>query len=328
MASQSKLKQLISGDMGYGMSTFCNGIGEEVTFRSIVAKCEPGIANYSDKTGHYLVGDKAVSYSNQTRNSTDTRYFSSNEIRVITMYGLKQLGAKNPYFITGLPNEFFDEIKPQLQKYIRSFDEYLNGDQFNKIFVVRQPSGTVWNKQLVNLDGEHVSPPLDKRVAVIDGGDGTTDISEFYQGLIVPESSNGLSIGGSQIHNSLLSFLRQKGSVDSGTSVHDIDKAIKEGTILFNGVDTDPKTLKGFKDGVANYCSQMEGIISEKWKAFNKIEHVILTGGIVSLIGVEELTKRLKLPKSKVLYPSSPSSANAFGYMEFLKSFLNSKGLL
>ena len=329
MAAQSKLQQLIAGDVGFGTTTLFNGEYDMVSFRSLVVRCEPALANYTDKTGSYLVGDDALSIASEARKSTDTRFFDSEDFRILLMYGIQVLGAKNPKIITGLPNEFFDELKVSVKKRIMSFSEYLpNDDQINSVTIIRQPMGTVWSNSLVDIDGKKVKPPMDKRVAVIDGGDGTTDISEFFRGVMVSDSSEGVSIGGSDIHKSVMNTLRSKKSIDAGTTVHDIDRAIRNGTIWVSGAEVDPRSLQGYKKGVEQYTTEVQGRVSARWQAFNKIHYVILTGGVVDMIGKLELVKKLKLPSSKVLTPSNPSQANAKGYMAYLITFLKAKNLL
>lgn len=326
---QTSLAQVVGCDVGFGTTTLINGEGTEISYRSLVVPCEEALANYSDKSGHYLVGDEAVKICNEQRKSTDMRFFKSEDLRILLMYGLQKLGTKNPKIAIGLPNEYYEDTRKEFKARIQSFREYMqNNDQFNMVAVLRQPQGTVWNNSLVNLDGKKVKAPIDKRVAIIDGGDGTTDISEFYQGLIVEGSDMGRSHGASQIHKQILADLRGKKAIDVTTTVHDIDRDLKAGKTFVGTKEVDPRTLPGFKKGVANYCAEVQDMIGMKWQAFNKIDHFILGGGIVDLIGQDLYVSKLKLPEAKILIPQDPGKAVARGFCQYLKTYLQKKGQL
>ncbi len=322
MSRLIKRDTIVSSDIGFGTCTHKTGDGRQITHRSLVVKCDKGMANYKDKTGYYLVGDDAINICNGERQSTDTRFFSSDSFRILLMYGLQQLQVKNPTIIIGLPNEFFLELSDEFKKFLFSLKEYFQPkDQFNAVTIVRQPQGAVWCGSLKTIDGKNVKP-RNTRVAVIDGGDGTTDICEFFKGLMVPGSSIGMSVGASQIHKSMLSHFKSKYEIDSRTNVHDMDAALRASEIEFGLKKLNPRDTPGFKKGVDAYTSEVAAKLNDTWKGYNKVEWVVLDGGIVSVIGQELYVKKLQIPRHKVLIPVRPSEANAEGYLEYLLMYL------
>ena len=100
MAALIKRSTVVSADIGFGTCTLKTGDGKKLTYRSIVVKCDKGMSNYRDKHGFYLVGDEAINICNGDRQSTDTRFFSSDTFRILLMYGLNQLKLKNPKILT------------------------------------------------------------------------------------------------------------------------------------------------------------------------------------------------------------------------------------
>ena len=324
MATLIKRENVVSADIGFGTCTLKTGAGKKIFFRSIVVKCDKGMSNHKDKNGCYLVGNKAINICNGERPSTDTRFFFSDTFRILLMYGLNQLDVKNPTLIIGLPNEFYSELNDEFRKYILSLKDYFQPkDQFNVVTIVRQPQGAVWCGSLKTIDGKTIKP-TNTRVAVVDGGDGTTDICEFYQGLMVPGSSTGMSIGASQIHKSMLSHFRTKYEIDSRTNVHDMDLALRESEIEFGLKKFNPRDTVGFKKGVDAYTAEVGAKMHDTWKGYNKVEWVVLDGGVVDVIGQDLYVKRLQIPRHKVLIPARPSEANAEGYLEFIMKYLNS----
>jgi len=324
MTALIKRENVVSADIGFGTCTLKTGNGKKVSFRSIVVKCDKGMSNHRDKHGYYLVGDKAINICNGERPSTDTRFFFSDTFRTLLMFGLNELKVKNPTLIIGLPNEFYQELNIEFNQFIVSLKEYMHPkDQFNVVTIVRQPQGAVWCGSLKTLDGKTIKP-TSTRVAVVDGGDGTTDICEFYQGLMVPGSSIGMSVGASQIHKSMLSHFRAKYEIDSRTNVHDMDVALRVSEIEFGLKKFDPRESVGFKKGVDTYTAEVGAKMHDTWKGYNKVEWVVLDGGIVDVIGKELYVKRLQIPRHKVLIPARPSEANAEGYLEYLMKYLES----
>jgi len=334
--AQTTLEQIVAADIGYGTCTLVNGEKKLVTYRSVVVKCDEAMANYKDATGYYLVGDEAVSICREQRKSTDTSFFFSEDFRILLLYGISLLGAKNPKLAIGLPNEYFESIKDKFKKHIYGLSEFMSNDQFNTIAVVRQPLGSVWAPGMLTVDGKKAKADaktgmpvsLAGMTVVIDGGDGTTDICAFYKGKLAPDSDLGVSHGASNIHSMIKTQLSSKNAIDSATNIHDIDRAVREGVIFVNGKEVKIKDMPAYKKGVDLYASEIRDMIASKWNAFNKIECIVMTGGIVSIIGAKALAEKLKLPAPKVVVPEHPSQANAEGFLEYFLAFLKQKNLV
>lgn len=94
-----KKADIASVDGGFGVFSARNLEGKTISFRSAAAKLpseHKELANWVDKTGYWLVGDKAVMNGTVQRGSTDTKYYTSEEFRVMFLYALSQLGVKMP----------------------------------------------------------------------------------------------------------------------------------------------------------------------------------------------------------------------------------------
>lgn len=307
---------ILAADIGFGTTTACTGDGRVLTTRSLVIRCSPDMANYSDETGHYLVGDDAIPMCDESRGSTDSSYFKSDTFRVLLMYMAQELKVKNPVVATGLPNELFDSETDAFKERIRGFSKYLpNNDQFNKIIILRQPVGAIWSPTIKRLDGSEWSD-YDARIAVLDGGDGSFDACQFYKFKLFEDTTVGGHIGVSDIHREILADVRKKYNLDARTTLHDIDAGLRKGKFSVGLKEIDLRTTKGYKAGLASYVSKVSDKIAG-WNTSNKIDYFLLNGGIVSLAGAQELADALKLPSSKVLVSTDPSVAIALGYMQY-----------
>lgn len=338
-----KKTQLASLDIGFGRCQGVDGLGNFVSHRSCVVRVNDAeLANYSDSTGHYMVGDDAVSFSDEQRSSTDTQYFESDVFRVLYLYTLKRLQdiqarklgrvvANDWVVIIGLPVEFYETLKDKHKAWlVGAFKKsFANKPPFtvNKIQIVEQPRGTVWSPKVCDVEGKEVRLYTKDKVGVVDIGDGTTDIVEAYKGRILKSDRTiGLNKGCSNIHEFTLNAIRSKYTLDAATNVHHVDKAFRGDGKFDAGTEViDLHSTKGFKDAVKIYLKELSEKLKGQWEGYNTLEFVCFTGGGTQLIP-REMFKTLSVPERKIVF--GDSDTNVYGYMEFLTKGLAAKNLL
>lgn len=333
-----ELANLVAADIGFGFSNLVDGLGNEVSFRSCVIKTnDDELANFRDATGMYCVGENALDLLNGQKNSPDTQYFSSDEFRIQMLFGLQQLqkkqgrGRKNDWvLITGLPVEFYQDVATGHKARIKQFDKNLKDSPFtiNQVKLIEQPKGTLWAPSLLNADGEPVQLYSAGKVGIVDIGDGTLDIIEGIRGKLNSNGrSKGMTKGCSTIHSSILTALRRKYRLDSSTSVHHIDYAIRSGTAFDVGAeDIDLRESKFFATAVKEYVEELKTTLQSLWQAYNSIQYLAITGGGAQLIPQDLFLKHSDIPHRKLVFGASDT--NVKGYMNFLVTGLRHKGLL
>lgn len=338
-----KINQVGALDIGFGRCQGVDGLENFVSHRSCVVKIDdPELANFSDKTGHYVVGEDAISFSDEQRASTDTQYFESNEFRVLFLYTLlklqkaqqRQTNDNTPVdwvLMVGLPIEFYERLKGRFEKFLIDAVRSSWSDKplltVNKIHICQQPLGVLWSPNVKSLDGEVVRLHTFPKVAVIDGGDGTTDLIEGYKGRIPKtEKSAGLNKGASNIHSDTLLAYKSKYTLDSETNVHHLDKALRSDGMFDVGKDViEVRASKPFKDAVKSYMAEIKEIMSSKWEAFNTTDRVAIAGGIVKLVTPEAFI-HAGIPERKLCIGDSDTIV--LGFREFLVAMLVHKKLL
>jgi hypothetical protein len=339
-----ELKQVGVIDIGFCRCQGLDGLDNFVSHRSCVVKInDPELANYSDKTGHYIVGEDAIAFSDEQRASTDTKYFESNDFRILFLYTLQRLQNEQRkltkttaptdwVLMIGLPIEFYDEtLKARFVKFLMDAAKNSFGAKppftVNKVNVVEQPRGTLWSPKVKNLAGETVRLHKLTKVAVIDGGDGTTDLIEGYKGRIPKaERSTGLNKGASNIHTETLFAFRKKYKLDAETNVHHIDKALRGDGMFDVGVDlVNIRESKGFQEAVKSYMNAITEVMNSRWGAYNTTDAVCATGGIVAIVTPEAFIKA-GIPERKLCIGSSDS--NVYGFRDFFIGLLRHKNLL
>ena len=328
------INEQVGADIGNGFSTLIAGRGNStkvVNFRSTYLKItDEALANYKDSSGFYIVGEEAIKIGAPQRPSTDSNYYTSERFRILLCYGLQQLGVKNPAVMIGLPVENFAEIKKRMRDHVRSYEKFNIGFTFNNIMFCEQPYGALCNPDY-KIAGEPVSlMKADLRLVLVDVGDGTTDARGFYKGRPLDQESVGRSYGVHEIHEEILRGLKEKHTIDSDTTTHDIDQCLRlnKEFVCRKGskeVSLNLRELPSYKKGVQNLISKVNTLVSDTWPSFNKIDYIVFAGGFLELVSIEEINKSGMYPESKCLVSEKPSIAIAQGLKTFLNILINQK---
>lgn len=328
-----KKRDITAIDGGYGQFIGVNAEGKQVLIRSAVLKVEDEYkehANFHDSTGYYIVGDKAVQYGRPQRASTDTSYFTSNDFRVMTLYILQELGAKQPIIMTGLPFESFSKLKNEHSERIKKFPETLPAE--NRISIVNvqtipQPLGTAYDPTLVDFQGKPLNLSEGK-VGVIDIGDGTLDIGELYEGKPNPAVKYGINKGVSDIHRDIHAALLtdKKFQIGNDVTIHSIDRYLKDGYFWYQGEKVSMDSLPYVRKAKEAFLKNISVGIDAIWGTVNTLRYVIVTGGGASVLG-RSMLESLIPPKSLVI-PKNPSMANVNGFLELLLRQLQAKKMV
>jgi len=329
-----QVQERVGIDIGNGNCTLSCGKGNSVktvNYRSTYLKVDDeALANYSDSTGHYLVGEDAIKIGAPQRTSTDSSFYSSERFRILLCHGLTLLGVKNPAVMIGLPVENFQAIKQGMSKQVRDYDKMGTSFKFNTVMFCEQPFGAL-SYPGYKINGEPVSLMKSAlRVVLVDIGDGTTDVVGYYRGSPLPNERAGRNFGVSEIHEAVLRHLKSKYTVDGNISTHDIDQHFRNGKpmICLQGrkeVSVDLKSLPVFKSAVQDLVSKVFTLIRDNWTSFGKIDHIVFAGGFMELVSLEDILKKQGLPESKCLVPDQPSQAIAQGIRVFLNLLIDKK---
>lgn len=331
----------VAVDVGNGFTIITAGSGKQtrsVSFRSTFIKVEnEKIANYSDKSGHYIVGDEALKFGTPQRQSTDSAYYRSERFRVLLCFGLKEIGVKNPAVIIGLPVENFDSIKKGLDEHIRHFESYKIGFTFNKIIFAKQPHGALCYPGYHNVGGEKISLISSNssklRVAVVDVGDGTTDCSGYYGGEPIDHEHLGRNFGVSEIHEAVLRHLREKYILPAEISTHDIDYHLRNNknmsvkTTSGKHIEVCLTDLKEYKAALNILLGKIRDGVSTIWDSFLKIDYIVIAGGFVNIIDSNQIGSIFDATREKILTPDDPSKSISEGLLVLLNNYLNATEL-
>lgn len=328
-----KSNDVISVDGGFGVFSARNLEGKSVSFRSAAVKLPPEhqeIANWVDKSGAWLVGDKAVMNGTASRGSTDTKYYTSDEFRVMFLYALSMLGAKNCAVITGLPQESYRQLKSTHSANVKSFTDQLNKEnQFtiSKVITIPQVMGALMSPSLRDVEGNPVDLSHGK-VGIIDIGDGTIDGAEAFDGAPNPNVHYGANKGCSDIHRAILRGFHdsKKFEIGSEVNVHIIDKWLRDGFFHYRGERVDLNSLDFVKKAKAAYLPEIETAIKSMWGTGNTLRYLIVSGGGPALLG-RDLIERV-IPKKQLVIPADPGEANVEGFLEMLRITLTSKKMI
>lgn len=324
---------VIAVDGGFGVFSAVNLAGKRVSFRSAVVKLNDSDrehANWVDKTGAWLVGDQAVLQGSAGRQSTDTRYYSSDEFRVMTLYALSQLGAKNASVITGLPQESYRALREEHSKNVKEFTKTLRkGDEFSisSVVTIPQVMGTLTSPKLKDWEGNPVDLSSGK-IGLIDIGDGTIDGAEAYDGKPNPKVSYGRNKGCSDIHREILQGFMQSKKYDIGSdvSVHMIDRYLREGVFFYRGDKIDVNKVDFIRKAKENYLPEITQAIKEMWGSGNTLRYIVVTGGGPALLG-RDLIERV-IPKKQLVIPENSGEANVDGFLEMLRMSLEQRKMV
>lgn len=328
-----KKTDIVAVDGGFGVFSARNLAGDTVTFRAAAVRLpaeHKDMANWVDQTGAWLVGDKAVMNGTVDRGSTDTKYYTSDEFRVMFLYALSRLGVKNAAIITGLPQESFRQLKNTHSESVKKFtDQLLKEDHFTiaNVVTIPQVMGSLMSPSLKDSEGNSIDLSHGK-VGIIDIGDGTIDVAEAFDGSPNPNVSYGANKGCSDIHRAILRGFKEhkKYSIGNEVNVHIIDRWLRDGRFHYRGEEIDINSLDFVKKAKTNYLPEIATAINETWGTGNTLRYLIISGGGPALLGRSMIEK--VIPRKQLVIPENPGEANVEGFLEMLRLQLSAKKLI
>ena len=328
-----KKDDIVAVDGGFGVFSARNLAGKSISFRSAALKLPPehkDLANWEDQSGAWLVGDKAVMNGATERGSTDTKYYTSEEFRVMFLYALSQLGVKNCAVITGLPQESFRQLRNTHGSNVKQFTKHLHKDKaftIANVVTIPQVMGALMAPGLKDCEGKPVNLGHGK-VGIIDIGDGTIDGAEAFDGTPNPRVEYGANKGCSDVHRGILRGFQEskKYQIGNEVNIHLIDKWLRDGHFYYRGDQVEMNSIDFVKKAKAGYLPEIEAAIKAMWGTANTLRYLIVSGGGPDLLG-RDLLERV-VPKKQLVIPENSGEANVLGFLEMLRIQLQEKKLI
>jgi hypothetical protein len=339
-------RNIVAIDLGNGFTSFKAGNGKQGAFASLVAPYagSAGIGGdfgkpfFKTQDGKkYLVGDDCREEGAITR-STDSSFYSSNEIRVLFLRALKLCEIKNPLIVTGLPTEFFAKSAKDFEGNLKKW-AIEEGYQPDFIKVLPQWAGPWFDEELADESGQIL--PLGYvtkgKIGIIDIGQGTTDIGQFNDGK-VSDSRYGESKGVSDIHKVLYTQLRNpdrfneslpkkdrlpKGfSLDKQSTQFTMDTWLREGFIPWRGsrLDIGPISRLAREEFAADLLPRC---ITQVWGTTDFLSGMIVAGGGAIVLGHDIFKQYVNCP---IFMASTPEKSIVRGYYRFFRTQILPKG--
>lgn len=318
--------QAVGLDNGNAFTKVVTGLKSSLVFPSVVAplgnvvkvggyKFEP---SYGDDTGHYMVGDQAVRYSNNlSQPALDSMRYESTEYRVTGMHALKKAGVLRASIVCGLPIGHVKTHREALVHTIKTeWPKHDPSIQIERVQVLHEPAGAYFDKVL-DWNGVVVNHLQEAVVGIIDVGGHTIDIAEVRYGKPVIQQHVCVSEGIIHAYRPILNELLQRFK-DAPFTVHDMPRIMRDGTVEVHGKthsvkEHTRKVVRGLTNSVARGIRTM-------WPGgTGLLRTIILTGGPADLIA-EELRKRTATP---IEVPDEPALANARGFYKFALMSMN-----
>lgn len=327
MTTSNNEERLIAIDLGNGTTSYKAGNGKHGSFPSLVAP-------YKDTTGlglgggkdvftrkdkqSFLIGEGCREQGAVTR-STDSSFYSSDEIHTLLLKVLHDCGISNPIIVTGLPTEFHEKEVKTFEDNIRRWAKG-EGYQVQAVKVLPQWAGPWFDELLEDESGKPI--PLEivlkGKWGIIDIGQGTTDVGQFNSGR-VSESRHGESKGVSDIHRAVHTMLKTGPGalqaenkktkllppefvLDKQTTEHNIDQWFREGHITWRGQKLDMKAIsaparQAFAQDVLPRC------IEKVWGSTDFLTGIIIAGGGATVLGMDVFKLYINCPIYKAATP-------------------------
>ncbi|MFL1449121.1 hypothetical protein ACI77O_12070 [Pseudomonas tritici] len=327
MTTNTIEESLIAIDLGNGTTSYIAGNGKQGSFPSLVVpyKDDSGMGlggtkdvfTRKDKNS-FLVGESCREHGAATR-STDSSFYSSEEIHTLLLKVLHDCEIKDPIIVTGLPTEFH-------QKELKVFEENIRrwakgeGYQVRSVKVLPQWAGPWFDDMLEDESGQPISLDivLKGKWGIIDIGQGTTDVGQFNSGR-VSDQRHGESKGVSAIHRAVHTTLKTvPGSLmadgkktpiipkefilDKQTTEHTVDQWFRDGYIPWRGQKLDMNVISAparqdFAKDVLPRC------IEKVWGSTDFLTGMIVAGGGATVLGLEVFKQYITCPIYKAKKP-------------------------
>lgn len=232
--------------------------------------------------------------------------YTSREFQLLVDFALAELayeeGTNNTVYVdvvTGLPSGDFKstQILQAVAKAIKGVHAVsVNGTKINvcveKLFIVPQPLGTIYNI-IANEKGVIVdSQYLNANVGVVDIGGGTVLIDALKSMNLVDDNRDQLQTGAYSLYKSITTELS---SSDIILTEYELERVIRLNSGLWspNGnaeIDLNPAIQNQSKA----YTRRLTSSIKTTYKGFGRMQKILLTGGTANLLDLDELKVELR----------------------------------
>lgn len=340
-------KNVVAIDLGNGTTSFIAGSGRSGSFASLVAQYNGSSGLGGDfgknffKTSDgkkYLIGEDCREEGARTR-STDSSFYSSNEIKVLFLKALALSEIKNPAIVSGLPTEFINAELPQFEKNLKKW-ALEEGYQPTAVKILPQWAGPWFDDELADEHGNVLARDFvtKGKFGIIDIGQGTTDVGQFVNGK-VSDSRYGESKGVSDIHRALFTQFQQpeklnesigkkdkrlpkEFALDSQTTEFTMDTWLRSGVITWRGerLDMGAISLPARQEFAADLIPRC---IKKVWGSTDFLNGMILAGGGATVLGRELLKQYIHCP---IYMSATPDLSIVRGYYRFFKTQMLSRG--
>ncbi len=324
MAKNQNQVATVGMDIGNGITKIvvanAKGVIKEVKIPSVVSECGETLTGHGQKgfkSGGktYLVGDDAIELTDTKYRSIDSSYIKTDDYRIQALNALVEVGVTRCHVTTGLPVEFFNQDRKELERIIRGWKASKNNIDIVSVDVLPQPIGTYMDI-LCNWQGKIIGDYSTKRVGIIDIGHGTIDVIEILKSNIVPNRFKGLSVGVHTMFSAMHDFIMHQ-YPNLGASVHDMQDIYRNGKFEYEGKEV---AFNKFIDKERKeMIKRVKSIITQTWpKGTGGLSKMVFTGGGALAI---EKEIRASYPEAQVIIPDNPSFSNARGFAK--KSILS-----
>jgi hypothetical protein len=307
-------KVKVAMDNGYGQVKASSDQGQEMVTPACAAKLSSGalqlnqLEGYFEDmwTGGWLVGNDAMTHAEPESAPIDSNWFTHPQFRVLSLWTLKQLGAKKVELYTGLPVSHYQEQRERLTQTILGWQRA--GFEITVPMVLPQPVGTYFNEALDEQGNQ--KDGFSGRVGIVDIGHGTLDLIEINNYEVSWTQHRSVPQGVSRAQEALLAELNVKKGCEM--SPQDAMNTLRTGIYKHKGQEKSAeKMVRDQKKQLVWFVTQQ---MKKLWGSMNSLDTIIFTGGGAALLN-EELTKAFSSHKTVV--PSDPDMANCRGYMKW-----------
>jgi plasmid segregation protein ParM len=330
--------EILGIDIGFGFTKATDG-KNDLVFKSVLGEAtdiqfrEEMIVTDQEEGKHlqievddkaYFVGELAERQSNVRFFTLDQAQFISKFAKVFALAAAARLvkGFVPVNLVTGLPIGYYREYKDELAQLlvgehkVTLIDASGNKEEksisINKVRVVPQPFGSLFNMMLNDL-GEMGDKRLVKdKIGIIDVGFRTSDYTISDKMRYSERGSRTTDSGIARAFNVIASKLRESSGVN--VELYRLYEAIDEGSIKIRGKEYDLKKLTDqvFSQLATSVANEVDRLWVDDWD----IDGMVVTGG-----GGAVLAKHLKPLINGVIMETDPEQDmrlyNVHGYRKF-----------
>lgn len=326
-------------DLGYGYVKFFEGkeprmfpsvvgLGKSTKYKNDLMMDADPLKNLHIVIGDksYFVGELAIRQSEVASRSLDQDRSKDKNAKILMLTALSLLckwEEQDFNLVTGLPTNYYAAFNESWKETLKGdFETKLSRDgkfltrQFSvdKIRVVPQPFGTLFD-QVLNSMGKIVDQELtESRVGIVDIGFKTTDLAAADNMEFIDKFSYSTSTGLNNVYRLVGDVLRRDFKIDRED--HQLDGCI----------DTKQIKVAGKTNDISNYVDEAFKIVAEKiiteidsrWD-FREFDRILLTGGGGKVLG-PYLLERF----ANMVLVDEPQLANVRGYQKLSNNIFGS----